>query len=651
MTELGHISIFIALGASLLACVFGILKKSEETNKSILTAAGATFFAFLTLIWAFLQSDFSLALVVNHSHSLKPVFYKFAGTWGNHEGSMLLWCLITLMFGAVAVWIMKPSTLKTQALGVQAGLSFLSLAYLLFASSPFTRIDPAPFDGSGLNPLLQDPALAFHPPMLYLGYVGFSFVFSLAAAGMMANEVGASWAKTVRPWALFAWSCLTIGISLGGIWAYYELGWGGWWFWDPVENASLMPWLVGAALVHSIIVTQKRGSMASWTVFLSALTFCLSILGAFLVRSGVLTSVHAFALDPERGRLLLIGLLLVSGFAFSLFAWRGPGLKSGSEFDPVSREGALILNNLFLSVAAATVLVGTLYPLAIEVVTGEKISVGPPYFDLTLTPLMGLLFLAPPIAQAMTWRISEISPILKNLIIAAAIALAAGAAAFVLLSGKLWAVFGVTVGVWLICGTISDFVKRLGGGGLKRVFKMSLGVWGLTIAHIGLGIFVVGAVVETNGRIERTFAMTQGESVDLGDWTFTFNGATYEEGPNYFADRGYITAEKGSRKLELYPEKRMYPVSGTPTTEVAIRKSLAGDLYVALGDPIWGEKNGWTVRVSINPLIDFVFGGVALIALGGFMAFANQRSRSRSKSSSVDEKRMQGWSESGELAK
>ncbi len=633
MIEFGHISLFLALGASLLAAVFGVWGKPQETNRSILVAMAASVVAFFTLVRAFLGSDFSLELVVKHSHSLKPTFYKFAGTWGNHEGSMLLWCMIMLGFGAAAVGLMKPSALKTKAIGVQGGLSFLSLTYLLFASSPFTRLDPAPFDGTGLNPLLQDPALAFHPPFLYLGYVGFSFVFSLAAAGLLLNDVGASWAKRARPWALFAWSGLTIGISLGAIWAYYELGWGGWWFWDPVENASLMPWLVGAALVHSIIVTQKRGSMASWTVFLSVLTFCLSILGAFLVRSGVLTSVHAFALDPERGRLLLIGLLLVSGFAFSLFAWRGPGLKSGSEFDPVSREGALILNNLFLSVAAATVLVGTLYPLAMEVVTGEKLSVGTPYFDLTLAPLMGILFLAPPFAQAMTWRAADMSPVVKRLIVAGAIAIAAGAATFVFFSGKLWAVFGVAVGVWLIGGTITDLIKRVGAGGLTRVFKLPLGVWGLTIAHIGLGLFVIGAVVETNGRIERTFAVTQGQVVELGDWSFTFNGVVNSEGPNFYSDRASILAVNGKRETELNPEKRYYPASGMPTTEVAIRKSLVGDLYVALGDPVRGELNGWTIRISINPMIDFVFGGVGFIALGGFLAFAAQRGKRHATSS------------------
>ena len=625
MIELGHVSIFLAMASCLAAAIFGICGKVQETNKAMLFALAATSFAFFVLVRAFLGSDFSLALVVNHSHSLKPVFYKFVGTWGNHEGSMLLWCLVTIAFGAVAVGTMRPSKLKTKALGVQGGLAFLSLLYLSFASSPFRRLDPAPIDGTGLNPLLQDPALAFHPPFLYLGYVGFSFVFSLAAAGLMLNDVGPDWAKRARPWALFAWSCLTIGISLGGIWAYYELGWGGWWFWDPVENASLMPWLVGAALVHSIIVTQKRGSMASWTVFLSVLTFCLSILGAFLVRSGVLTSVHAFALDPERGRLLLIGLLLVSGFAFSLFAWRGPGLKAGSEFDPISREGALIVNNLFLSVAAATVLVGTLYPLAMEVVTGEKLSVGSPYFDLTLAPLMGLLFLAPPLAQAMTWRAAEMGPVLKRLIVSAAFAVAAAVACFILLAGKLWAVFGVAVGVWLIAGTATDLIRRLGTGGLDRLPKLSLGVWGVTIAHIGLGFFVIGAVVETNGRIERTYAMAQNQEVELNGWTFKFEGVESIEGPNYYSDQATILATKGNHKTNLSPEKRYYPASGMPTTEVAIRKSFLGDLYVALGDPIRNEETGWTIRISINPMIDFVFGGVALIALGGFVAFAGQR--------------------------
>ena len=630
-TELGHLLSIFALGFSLLASIYGFRGLDKLAGRAMQAAFVVLFLSLFTLVLAFIRSDFSLELVVNHSHSMKPLLYKIAGAWGNHEGSMLMWCTITLGYGAIASLVMAPGRLKALAIGVQGALSVLSLAYLLFASSPFTRIDPAPYDGGGLNPLLQDPALAFHPPFLYLGYVGFSFVFSIAAAGLIQGDVGRDWARKVRPWALFAWSSLTIGIALGAIWAYYELGWGGWWFWDPVENASFMPWLVGAALVHSIIVTQKRGSMAAWTVLLAVLTFCLSILGAFLVRSGVLTSVHAFALDPERGALLLSGLVICGVFALSLYAWRAPKLESGPVFDPVSREGALILNNLFLSVAAATVLVGTLYPLVVEAISGEKISVGSPYFDMTLAPLMAILFLAPPLAQAFSWRKAEPAPVLRRLVWAGAIALAAAGVAFVMLSGKLWAVFGVAVGVWLIAGTIVDFIRRLGGGGLARAFTLSASVWGMSIAHIGLGVFVVGAAAEVNGRVERTFALAPGDAVEFDGWTLTFNGVGGAEGPNYYAQIADIRAEKNSRVLHLTPQKRYYPAAGMPTTEVAIRKSLSGDLYVALGDQVRGRDGAWTLRASFNPLIDWVFGGAGLIALGGFVAFASKRLRRKSE--------------------
>lgn len=625
ISEFGHLLTALALGFSIIAGVYGFMGRGETASRAMKIAGGSILIAFIALVVAFARSDFSLELVVKHSHSMKPMLYKIAGAWGNHEGSMLLWCAIMLGYGAIASVVMAPGPLKARALGVQGALSALSLSYLLFASSPFVRLDPAPLDGNGLNPLLQDPALAFHPPFLYLGYVGFSFVFSIAAAGLINGEVGRDWARRARPWALFAWSSLTVGIALGAIWAYYELGWGGWWFWDPVENASFMPWLVGAALVHSIIVTQKRGSMAAWTVLLSVLTFCLSILGAFLVRSGVLTSVHAFALDPERGALLLSGLVIAGIFAFSLYAWRAPKLEPGPVFDPVSREGALILNNLFLSVAAATVLVGTLYPLVVEALTKEKISVGSPYFDMTLAPLMAILFLAPPLATAFTWSKAEMTPALKRLIIAGALALAAAAVAFVMLAGKLWAVFGVAVGVWLIAGTITDFMRRVGGGGLARALGLSASVWGMTIAHIGLGVFVIGAAAEVNGRVERTYALSAGETARLGDWSFTFNGVGYSEGPNFYAQVADVTAQKGGYVTTLHPQKRFYPAAGMPTTEVAIRKSLQGDLYVALGDEVRGREGAWTLRASFNPMIDWVFGGAGLIALGGFVAFASKR--------------------------
>ena len=629
ITEFGHLLTVLSLGLAMIAAYQGFAGRDEPAGRAMKQAAVLAFAGLVTLVIGFVKSDFSIELAAKHSHSLKPVFYKIAGAWGNHEGSMLLWCVIMLVYGAVAAQFMSPGKLKARALGVQGALSVLSLSYLLLASSPFTRLEQPPLDGNGLNPLLQDPALAFHPPFLYLGYVGFSFVFSIAAAGLIEGNVGKDWARRTRPWALFAWSMLTIGISLGAIWAYYELGWGGWWFWDPVENASFMPWLVGAALVHSIIVTQKRGSLAAWTVLLAVLTFCLSILGAFLVRSGVLTSVHAFALDPERGRLLLGGLFVSGVFALGLYAWRAPKLEAGPVFDPISREGAMILNNLFLSVAAATVLVGTLYPLAVEAITGGKISVGAPYFDMTLAPLMALLFLAPPLAQSFAWRKAELQPIVRRLIIAAGLAVAAGVLSLIFLAGKLWAVLGVAVGVWLIAGVGLDIWRRLKGD-FSRAGLLSASVWGMAIAHIGLGLFTIGAAVEVNARIERTYALAPGESAQMGDWTFTFNGVSMRDGPNYSAQRAEIIAQNGSRTLELFPEKRFYPAagaSGMPTTEVAIRKSLSGDLYVALGDSVRGQEGAWTLRASFNPLIDFVFGGAGLIALGGFVALSSRRQR------------------------
>ncbi|MEM6626837.1 MAG: heme lyase CcmF/NrfE family subunit [Pseudomonadota bacterium] len=622
---------FLAFGFALTAGIAGLVGRGEIAGRASIAICGLLSVSFVILVLAFMRSDFSLALVVANSHSLKPDLYKFAGTWGNHEGSMLLWCLIMAAYGAIAAWVMHPGEIKSKALGVQGLLTALSLAYLLFASSPFKRLDPAPMEGTGLNPLLQDPALAAHPPFLYVGYVGFSFVFSMAAAGLLVGEVGRDWARRTRPWTLAAWSGLTVGIALGSIWAYYELGWGGWWFWDPVENASFMPWLVGAALMHSIIVTEKRGGLSAWTVLLAVLAFCFSLLGAFLVRSGVLTSVHAFALDPERGALLLIGLGIAGGAALALYAWRAPALKSGTPFDPVSREGALILNNLFLSIAAATVLVGTLYPLMVEAATGEKVSVGPPYFNLTLAPIMAFLFLAPPLAQAFSWTRAEPGLVLRRLRWAALIAALTGVLAFFLIAQTVWVVLGVAVGVWLIGGAIVDLAKRIGGGGWARAIALPAAVWGMTLAHIGLGVFVIGAVAETSGRVERTYALAPGEITQFGDWALTFNGVAVAEGPNYYADRAEIIAEKGSRRVVLEPEKRFYPAAGTPTTEVAIRKSALGDLYIALGEPVRSSPGSWTLRASFNPLIDWVFLGCGLIALGGLLALADKRFRRRSE--------------------
>ncbi|MBI1339542.1 heme lyase CcmF/NrfE family subunit [bacterium] len=635
MAEIGHLLAFLAFASALSQVWFGFTGGGETVKRAAVGTFALTVAAFLLLIVGFVTLDFSMELVAKHSHSAKPLLYRISGAWGNHEGSMLMWCVIMAGYGGVAALTMRADALKERALGVQGALTAASMAYLLFASSPFARLDPAPLDGSGLNPLLQDPALAAHPPFLYLGYVGFSFVFSLAAAGLMLGVIDRDWAKRTRPWALAAWSALTVGIAIGSIWAYYELGWGGWWFWDPVENASFMPWLVGAALVHSLIVTHKRGGMAAWTVFLAVLAFLLSLLGAFLVRSGVLTSVHAFAVDPQRGMLLLSGLAVAGGVAFGLYAWRAPLLKSGEPFDPVSREGALIFNNLCLAVAAGSVMFGTLLPLAAQI-WGLTISVGEPWFEFALGPMLGALFLILPMAQGSTWARTEPAPILKRLIVAAVLAVGAGVLAFVLYRQSPWLAPGLAVGVWLVAGVVTDVARRVGPGGISRLFKLSSAVWGMTIAHLGLGVFVIGAVGEHAGRFEQTFVAEPGDEFTFRGMQFRFEGAKAAEGPNYTADQATIEWIRDGGVVTLRPERRLYPASGTPTTEVAIRKTIAGDVYVALGDPIRDRPGAWSMRVSHHPMIDWVFGGALLIAVGGFVSLFSLRRRATREASETE---------------
>ncbi|HEV7693633.1 MAG TPA: heme lyase CcmF/NrfE family subunit [Hyphomonadaceae bacterium] len=623
IAELGHLLAFLALAAAASQSIFGLTTGGEPARRLAVATGMFTALSMLTLIISFVRLDFSVALVANNSHSLKPIIYRIAAAWGNHEGSMLLWCLIMSGYGAVAALFMRGGPLRDKALGVQGLLTTASLLYLLFVSSPFLRLAEPPFDGRGMNPLLQDPAVAFHPPALYLGYVGMSFVFSLAAAGLINGKIDREWAARVRPWALTAWSALTIGITLGAIWAYYELGWGGWWFWDPVENASFMPWLVGAALVHSLIVTEKRGGMAAWTVFLSVLAFCLSLLGTFLVRSGATTSVHAFAVDPKRGLVLLAGLALTGIAAIALYAWRAPKLKAGPEYDPVSREGALVLNNLFLSVGAALVLVGTVTPMFAQALN-VSLSIGEPYFLLTFAPMMAILLLFMPLAPASTWQRTELSPLLKQFWLAGAIS-AAAFLAILVWRGNFWQAVGVMVGSWVVLGTLQDLARRAGAGGIGRIFRLPLNVWGMAIAHIGIGLFAIGAVTEAAARETRTFPLAAGQSAQFEGWTFRFDGTHQAEGPNYEATRGdiFVTHADGSTET-IHPEKRFYQVAETATTEVAIRKTMGGDMYVNLGDTIREQPGVWRIQITHHPLIDFVFGGAGLIAVGGFFALAGR---------------------------
>ncbi len=620
MIEFGHFLAFLALGLSLAQGIVGLRGERRLAGMLAIGAFGAMGVSFLILIIAFMRSDFSVLLVASNSHTLKPMLYKFAGTWGNHEGSMALWCLVTIGFAAVGAALMRTGreTFEARALGIQGLLAVGALAYLLLASSPYLRLDPAPFQGSGLNPLLQDPALAIHPPMLYLGYVGYSFVFALAAAGLMEGRIDRVWAREVRVWSLAAFAPLTLGIALGSYWAYYELGWGGWWFWDPVENASLMPWLIGAALLHSVLVTEKREGFAAWTALLAVLAFLFSILGAFLVRSGVLTSVHAFAVDPERGTLLLLGLIVYGGFALGLFALRAPSITGGKPWLLTSREGALMANNIVLIVATLTVLLGTLFPLIAEAF-GRTISVGEPYFNLTFVPIMVLVLVLLPVVQAWAWGQADLKGWLRwaiggGMLTAAFMLLGIGP-----LNIPLGAAFGLALGVWLVFGAVRELLRR--SVTPMRVFRLPRRVWAMSLAHLGLGLFVIGAVVETSGRYEATLALPVGGSGSVAGWTLTLDEVRAIEGPNWYADKAVLTAERGGASAILMPMKRFYPAAMMPTTETAIHKTLRGDLYTALGErrDVDGEAR-WVFRVYFNPLVDVLFLGMTLVGLGGFLA-------------------------------
>jgi cytochrome c-type biogenesis protein CcmF len=594
--------------------------------------------AFAALMHAFVTSDFSVANVAANSHTDKPLLYKVAAVWGSHEGSMLLWCLALTGFGAAVALFGRtlPAGLKALTVACQGALGVLFIGYTVFASNPFVRLPAPPAEGASLNPILQDPFLAIHPPFLYAGYVGFSVVFSFAVAALIEGRVDAAFARWVRPWSLAAWSCLTVGITLGSFWAYYQLGWGGWWFWDPVENASFMPWLVGSALLHSAIVTEKRGALAGWTVFLAILAFTFSMLGAFLVRSGVLTSVHAFAVDPKRGVLLLAILALAAGSAFALFVWRAPALKgSGGLFAAASREGALVLNNIFLAAAALTVLLGTLYPLILQAVTGQAISVGAPYFALTFAPLMGACLLVVPFGPLLAWKRGDVGAAARLLVPAALLALLAGFLALVFARPTALApVIGAALGGWLVFGSLTEVWRRalMGGAGLKgaprRLLGLPRGQWGMTLAHIGLGVFVLGATVETAGRIDAAETLKVGQSLKVGAFSAVLLGVAPAEGPNFSADRARlaVTGPDGER-FEVAPERRYYPANRQSTSKVAIRRVGASDLYIVLGERRDGPDGAWLIRAYWNPFARLIFAGPLLMALAGLISLSDPRLR------------------------
>ena len=638
ITELGHFALILAFGVAIVQTVvplIGAYKRWPGWMAVAEPAAGAQFaltgFAFLALMWAFVTSDFSLRLVVLNSHSMKPMLYKISGTWGNHEGSMLLWVLIVSLFGATAAWFggNLPQTLRARVLAVQAAIGVAFFAFILFTSNPFLRLAVPPFDGQDLNPLLQDPGLAFHPPFLYLGYVGLSMTFSFAVAALIEGRVDAAWGRWVRPWTLAAWIFLTIGIALGSWWAYYELGWGGFWFWDPVENASFMPWLLAAALLHSAIVVEKRESLKSWTILLAILAFGFSLIGTFIVRSGLLTSVHAFANDPERGVFILMIMAFFMGGALILFAVRASALEAKGVFSMVSRESALLLNNVLLAVACFVVFTGTMWPLLAEMLFDRKLSVGPPFFDAAFTPFMVLLGLVLPIGSAMPWKRAYLGRALKPLRYVFVLAIAVGGLAFAIQSGRsLLGPIGLFLGAWIVMGTVVDLWGRTGrsGGRLARLTRLPRADWGKMVAHAGLGVTMAGIAGLTAWSIDDIRAVQLGEAYEVGNYTIQLDKVERLQGPNYVATMGSVTLLRDGQEIsQLRPEKRFYPVAQMPTTEAAIDYNLARDVYVVIGDE--QDDGGWVIRTYIKPMTNWIWIGCALMALGGLLSLTDRRFR------------------------
>ncbi len=593
--------------------------------------------AFAALTYLFVVSDFSTALVAKSSHSAKPMLYKISGVWGNHEGSMLLWVVILALFGAmVAIFSNNlPPSLRARVLGVQGSIGVAFLLFIILTSNPFLRLDPAPADGQGLNPLLQDPALAFHPPFLYAGYVGFSMAFSFAIAALIEGRVDEAWGRWVRPWTVTAWMMLTVGISLGSWWAYYELGWGGWWFWDPVENASFMPWLSGTALLHSAIVVEKRGALRTWTILLAILTFGLSLVGAFLVRSGVLTSVHAFAVDPERGVFILLILCVFIGGALALYAWRAPSLKSGGIFAPISREGGIIFNNLILVTACATVFVGTLYPLALEAVNNSKISVGAPFFNATFIPLFIPLLIALPIGPFLAWKRGDLMAAMQRLQVTLGLSIAGMIAVYVLRDeGSILAPMAIGLALWLIIGSLAETAYRVKllkvpfRETLRRAANLPRSSWGMMLAHAGMGVTVLGIVAITAWKIEKIVVMSPGGSLEIAGITLTFDGAVIRRGPNYSEEVGTFTiTEKDGDKYNMETSKRIYIQPRMPTTETGIHYYWSGDLYLALGDRHEDKEGAYTVRIYFNPLAPLIWLGTLIMFFGGAVSLTDRRYR------------------------
>ncbi len=644
IVEIGHFALALALCVALVQAavpLWGAHRGNPQAMALARPAANLQLLlvavAYAALTWAFYTSDFSVKLVFDNSHSAKPLIYKLAGVWGNHEGSMLLWILILALLGAMVANFGRnlPASLKSRVLGVQAIITLSFLAFLLFTSNPFLRLDPAPLDGTDLNPLLQDPGLTFHPPFLYLGYVGFSVAFSFGVAALLEGKVDPAWARWVRPWTLLAWSSLTLGIAMGSWWAYYELGWGGFWFWDPSENASLMPWLAGTALLHSAIVVEKRDTLKSWTILLAIATFSTSLIGTFIIRSGLLTSVHAFANDPGRGVLLLGIWGLLTGAALVLFAMRAPAMKPGGAFQTVSRETALVMNNILLCVTLFVVMLGTFWPAVVEAVTGELVSVGPPYFNAVATPFFAAAMLLMSAGSLMPWKRADMAAVLRRLGWAAAASAAVGIfAAWLYSGGPLLAPFIMALGAWAIFGAAEDISGRIKlfrmplRQSLARARNLPRAAWGGAVAHAGLGVTILGVTGVSLLTQEHAEVLFPGDRIDIGRGEYVeFGGVTEAEVANYLTEIGDIRVvrEDGSLVATLRPETRWYPVAQMLTTESASVRQGVSDIYVALGDARGPEA--YVVRAWRHPLVYLIWSGSVIMFLGGMISLSDRRYR------------------------
>ena len=642
IAEIGHYALVLALALSLIQGTLPIVgaRLNDRLLMGIAEPVALVQFLFVAVSFAaltalYVTSDFSVLNVYENSHSAKPMLYKITGVWGNHEGSMLLWVLILALFGALVALFSRnlPQTLRANVLGVQAWISAAFFLFILATSNPFARIARAPFEGRDLNPVLQDIGLAVHPPLLYLGYVGFSISFSFAVAALIEGRIDAAWARWVRPWTLAAWCFLTLGISMGSYWAYYELGWGGWWFWDPVENASLMPWISGTALLHSAVVMEKRNALKVWTILLAILTFSLSLLGTFLVRSGVLTSVHTFATDPSRGTFILMILIFFIGGSLALYAWRASALKQGGLFAPISREGALVLNNLLLTTACATVFVGTLYPLALEALTGDKISVGAPFFNATFGPLFLPLMIAMPFGPLLAWKRGDLYGAAQRLTLAFAVALVAMGATFAITQGgPVLAPFLIGVAFFSMTGALIDLGERIQlfrqsfGVSMRRLVGLPRSAIGTAIAHFGLGVCLLGIASEAYYGAERILSMKPGQTVAVRGYDLTFDNLVSRPGPNYSELVAKFTVKSGADTIGVMePSKRTFAARKSSTTEAALLTRGFSQLYLSLGDA--GDDGSIAVRLYHKPLVLLIWLGTVVMVIGGAFSLSDRRLR------------------------